>query len=345
MVDKPALPMINDLCVVTPVYNDWTSLWVLLDRLNKAAEGLQTRVFVTVVDDGSTDLPEEPAEALAGLTSLIGVEIVHLALNMGHQRAIAIGLCVAAEDHDLDAILVMDGDGEDPPESIATLLEAVGDLKDFCIVAQRRKRTETLTFKVSYVIYKSLFRIVTGKQINFGNFSLTSRGYARRLVMISDLWNNLAAAILRSRIPVKRLPVDRGRRYAGNSKMNFVSLIVHGFSGISVYVETILVRLLLLTVVLGLLTFVSVVTVVLLRLIFPEHASPGWATTVSFGMIIILTQVCLTAITSLLLLLNSRSQQQIRPIKEFRSYIESCRLLVGRRPNPAGVATKTVNQL
>jgi len=117
--------------------------------------------------------------------------------------------------------------------------------------------------------------------------------------------------------------------------MNFVSLIIHGFSGISVYAETILVRLLLLTVLLSVLTVVSIAAVFLLRLFFPAHATPGWATTVSFGMIIILTQVCLTAITSLLMLLNSRVQLLIRPIKEFRAYIESRELLVGRRPNPA----------
>jgi polyisoprenyl-phosphate glycosyltransferase len=327
--------MIKEICIVIPVYNDWTSLWILLDRLNQVAKTSQAGIFVTVINDGSTELPQEPSTLLAGLTALMGVEVVQLALNMGHQRAIAIGLCVAVEDHNLDGILVMDGDGEDPPESIPMLLEAAGDRDDFCIVARRRKRTEKLTFRLSYVVYKSLFRIVTGKQINFGNFSLTSRGYARRLAMISDLWNNLAAAILRSRIPVQRLPVDRGHRYSGSSKMNFVSLIIHGFSSISVYAETILVRLLLLTVLLSVLTFLSIVVVFFLRIFFPAHATPGWATTVSFGMIIILTQVCLTTISSLLMLLNSRVQHLIRPVKEFRAYIESRRLLVGRRPNPA----------
>ena len=79
---------------------------------------------------------------------------------------------------DADAVLVMDGDGEDPPEAIPALLAQAGDRKDFCIVAQRRKRTEKISFKLSYMVYKTVFRLVTGKQISFGNFSLTSISYA-----------------------------------------------------------------------------------------------------------------------------------------------------------------------
>jgi polyisoprenyl-phosphate glycosyltransferase len=324
--------MINSLCVVVPVYNDWVSLRVLLERLNEVAKTLGVEVFVTAVDDGSTEPVDGSLDDLSGLTSLRGVEVVHLALNVGHQRAIAIGLCVAVESHNLDAVVVMDGDGEDPPESIAALLGRIGDRKNFCIVAQRRKRTETVGFRLSYLLYKGVFRLVTGKGISFGNFSLTSRDYARRLVMISDLWNNLAAAVLRSRLPVDKVPVDRGRRYAGNSKMNFVSLVVHGMSGISVYAETIFVRLLLVSIVLVLLTAASIVGLLILRIFYPLHATPGWATTISFGMIIIFMQVFFTALTSILTLLNSRVQRLVLPLLEYRHYIASKRLLVGELP-------------
>ena len=329
--------MVKSLCVVVPVYNDWASMVILLDHLNAVAQKLDVSIFVSAVDDGSTEPFELGPEDFARLTSLMGFEIVHLALNVGHQRAIAIGLCSAVEDYDLDAVLILDGDGEDPPESLPTLLEATAGRDEFCIVAQRRKRTEKITFKASYLVYKGLFRFVTGKEINFGNFSMTSRGYARRLVMVSDLWNNLAAAVLRSRLPVKRVPVDRGHRYAGSSKMNFTSLIVHGLSGISVYAETIFVRLLILTAMVATMTVVAIVIVFFLRIFYPEHATPGWATTVSFGMIIILTQVFFTAISSILMLLNNRVQRLILPVKEFRHYVGVKRLLVGRRPGTADV--------
>ena len=326
--------MNKGLCIVVPVYNDWASALILLDRLNEVAKNVGVPIYVNLVDDGSTELFDETTvPKIQSFTHLMGAEIVHLALNVGHQRAIAIGLCVAVQDHDLDAILVMDGDGEDPPEAIPSLLAATTGRAEFCVVAQRRKRTEKLTFKASYIVYKSVFRLVTGREINFGNFSLTSRGYARRLVMVSDLWNNLAAGVLRSRLPVQRVPIDRGHRYAGSSKMNFVSLVIHGLSGISVYAETIFVRLLLLTFIVAVLTFILIVTVFTLRIFFPAYATPGWATTVSFSMVIILAQVCFTAFSSILMLLNSRVQRLIIPFKEFRDYVGTRRLLGGRRPN------------
>ena len=324
--------MIDNVCVVVPVYNDWTSLKVLLDRLNEAAKTLRPHLFVTVVDDGSIEPMEDSIGDLSALTALQGIEVVHLAVNVGHQRAIAIGLCLAAEDHNVDAALVMDGDGEDPPESLSTLLKSAEGRKDFCIVAQRRRRTEKISFKLSYLLYKGLFRLLTGKEISFGNFSLTSRVYLRRLVMISELWNNLPAAILRSRLPVEKVPIDRGRRYAGSSKMNFVSLIVHGLSGISVYADAIFVRMLLLTIFLVSFAGVTIATVLFLRIFHPQYATPGWATTVSFGMIIILMQVFFTTISSILMLLNSRVQRLVLPILEYRPYIASRRLLVGQMP-------------
>jgi glycosyltransferase involved in cell wall biosynthesis len=324
--------MINNLCVVVPVYNDWISLKVLLVRLNEVAKTLGTNIFVTVVDDGSIEPLDGSVSDLSALTSLLGIQVVHLAVNVGHQRAIAIGLCVAAEDHNLDAALVMDGDGEDPPESISTLLKNAEGQKDFCIVAQRRKRMEKISFKLSYLVYKGVFRLVTGKEISFGNFSLISRGYLRRLVMISELWNNLAAAILHSRLPVDKVPIDRGHRYAGSSKMSFVSLVVHGLSGISVYANEIFARMLLLTIFMVSLTTISIATVLFLRIFYPQYATPGWATTVSFGMIIILMQVFFTTLSSILVLLNSRMQRLVLPLMEYRSYIASQRLLVGRMP-------------
>ena len=102
---------------------------------------------------------------------LEGVEVVHLLVNLGHQRAIAVGLCLAVEDADSDAVLVMDGDGEDRPQTIRFLAEPAEPMKDFCVVARRRGREETLLFKAGYQIYKFVFKIFTGKTINFGNFS------------------------------------------------------------------------------------------------------------------------------------------------------------------------------
>jgi hypothetical protein len=315
------------LRLVVPVFNDWVSCRSLLQDLDRVAASLPVRIAVTLVDDGSIDTPD--FSDISTLSNLESVEIVRLSVNLGHQRAIAIGVCVAVEDDNSDAVLIMDADGEDSPDTIAKLLEAAAGKNNFCIVAKRRKRSENLTFRLSYLIYKYVFKLLTAKQINFGNFSLLSRSYAQRLVRIPDLWNNLPAALLRSRLPIQFIPIDRAKRYAGKSQMNFTSLVVHGLSGISVYADTIFVRMLLLTIGMATAAAASIGGVVTLRVFFPQYATPGWPTTVSLGMMIILVQIFSVTLSSILMLLNSRVQRLIVPIADYRAYVEAREPLLG----------------
>lgn len=318
------------LRLIIPVYNDWASFHMLLHELDSVAASLPFQMFVSAVDDGSFDDAMPTLSDLSALQHLAGVEIITLAVNVGHQRAIAVGLCVAAQEHDFDAVLIMDADGEDPPSSIDALTRGIGDRKDFCIVAQRHKRVETASFKFFYLLYKLFFKLVTGKTINFGNFCILSSSNVNRLVMVSDLWNNLPAAILRSRLPLNFVPIHRGRRYAGKSKMNFTSLIVHGLSGISVYADTIFVRLLILSVVLVGLSVVLVAGLLTLRIFFPAHATPGWTTTITFGLTVIILQVLFTALSSILMLLNSRVQRLVLPKLDYLPYIRDRRVIFRR---------------
>jgi glycosyltransferase involved in cell wall biosynthesis len=321
---------VNKLRLIIPVYNDWISLGMLLRELDTTAATLPFQIFVSIIDDGSTEDPPPGFHDLSGLQHLVGVEIVTVSVNVGHQRAIAIGLCVAAQDHDADAVLIMDADGEDPPHSIQALTRNISGRTDFCFIAQSKKRVETLSFKAFYMLYKWFFQLVTGQSISFGNFCLLSRSYVDRLVMVSDLWNNLPAAIMRSQLPITLVPIRRGRRYAGKSKMNFSSLIVHGFSSMSVYADTIFVRLLLLSIGLFVSCFLLILAGFSLRLFSPTHATLDWTTTVAFSMIIILVQVLLTTISSILVLLNNRVQRLFIPLVDFHPYLAGRKLIFGR---------------
>jgi glycosyltransferase involved in cell wall biosynthesis len=315
------------LRVLVPVFNDWESFSILLRALDLVAARLPCVVTVTAIDDGSTKSAAEIFRLTDGYQFLSKIEIVRLAVNVGHQRAIAVGLCIAADAAESDAVLIMDSDGEDPPEAIEQLLARAAGREEFCVVAARRKRSESWKFKASYLVYKTIFKLVTGKKIGFGNFSLISAGYARRLEMLPDLWNNLPAAVLRSRLPIDEVLVDRGKRYAGKSQMNFTSLIVHGFSAISVYADTIFVRLLIATIGLVAFSVIAVATVLGLRLFVPAHATPGWATTVTLGLTIILMQLFFVTLTSMLSLLNSRVQRLMLPIQDYKPYVRTIELV------------------
>ncbi|HXS42461.1 MAG TPA: glycosyltransferase [Stellaceae bacterium] len=308
------------LQIVVPVFNDWDSFERLLDDIGSACAALAFKISVIGVDDGSTDSLPPTLRHPKHFTTLSRVEILKLGANVGHQRAIAVGLSRAVAETDADAFVVMDSDGEDRPRDIPRLLDAASGLTEFAVVAERRLRATSALFKLLYALYKMTFAILTGANINFGNFCLISRGYAERLVMTADLWNNLPAALLRSRVPIVHFPADRGPRYAGTSKMNYVSLIVHGMSGISVYSDAIFVRMLIATGGLALLSAVAITAIVAIRL-FTDLATPGWATTVVFGVVILMFQAIVSTLTTMLLLLNNRSQRAVVPARDYGDHV------------------------
>lgn len=307
--------------IVLPVFNDWPSFLALIKDLDIMAREHRYCLDIVISDDGSTDPAPQDLYSVGPLTNIASVLHLRLALNVGHQRALAVGLCAALDDESAQRFVLMDADGEDRPEDIPKLVASSELAPRGVSVAQRRRRSERLFFRIFYKAYKAAFVILTGKEVSFGNFSLLSREQAERLSMVSELWNNLPAAIMRSRIPINFVPIDRGKRYLGSSKMNFVQLSLHGISAYSVYTDAILVRLLIVTFILGIAGACLSALVLSLRLFLPNYATPGWATTVIFGTAIIVCQVMFTTLMTALLLLNNRTQRLLIPALESKYYI------------------------
>ena len=102
-----------------------------------------------------------------------------------------------------------------------------------------------LSFAVFYHLYRHLHRALTGVRVRVGNFSILPFAYLSTLVAMSELWNHYAAAVFRSKLAFRMIPIPRGTRIAGSSKMNFVALVSHGLSAISVFGDIVGVRLLI----------------------------------------------------------------------------------------------------
>jgi hypothetical protein len=125
--------------------------------------------------------------------------------------------------------------------------------------------------------------------MRIGNFSVVPDKILHRLVVVSEVWNHYAVGTLKARVEYEEVDTYRGLRLAGKSKMNFVSLVMHGLSAISVYGDTVGVRLLIGTCALILLIILGIVTAVIIRLT-TTLAIPGWATYVTALLLIILMQ-------------------------------------------------------
>ena len=231
----------SGIVVVMPLYEDWEAARALLPRLGEALAGAGLEATLVVVDDGSHvrgELPLPPRGILGGT-------LVRLRRNLGHQRALCVGLTWIHAYLPGSTTVVMDADGEDDPADVPRLcaeLAASGGEK--VVFAARHRRSESLVFRLGYAGYRLLHRVLVGLPVRVGNFSVLPWSALRRLVVAEELWNHYAAAVVRGRLPRLELPARRARRLAGSSTMHFVPLVVHGLSAIAVFADLASVRLL-----------------------------------------------------------------------------------------------------
>ncbi|MCB1463506.1 MAG: glycosyltransferase [Nitratireductor sp.] len=283
----------HDVVVMMPVYEDRASAVRLMRDI---ADVLTGPVYVVAIEDGST-LNRLQACDIEG-SGLRG-EVVVLARNVGHQRAIATGLAHVARTMSVGKLAVMDSDGEDSPGDLPVLLDRVDGGVDV-VFASRRRRSESLAFRTFYVIYRLLFQLLTGRVIQFGNFAAMNGLAVRRLSVMQECWVHFAAAIMVSRLSIATVPVDRGSRYGGTSKMNFVTLVLHGMRSVMVFAEDVLVRMGLLCAALFVAAAIGIPTAIALKL--AGMATPGWLTSAAGLLIVILIQAGILTLVTLMVL-------------------------------------------
>jgi hypothetical protein len=309
----------ENIVICIPLLDDWESATVLIRQIDMVCAQLPVAAEVLLVDDGSTAIP--PAELGKGTTSLKRIDILHLRRNLGHQRAIAIGLAYIQENRPCSAVVVMDGDGEDLPRDIPRLLDRLtSDRERSVVFAKRRRRAEGLLFRTLYQVFKVVHRILTGRKVEVGNFSVIPREQLGRLVAVSETWNHYAASVFKAKIPVEMVPTDRAPRIAGTSKMNLVGLVTHGLSAMSVFADTVGVRLLLATCPMALLAVAGLLAVVVIRL-FTNLAIPGWTTIAACCLMIVLLQALVMSIVFVFVALHGRVNLTFLPIRDYRYFV------------------------
>lgn len=297
--------------IVTPVFEDREAS----TQLFKEIALIDKSFFVVAVDDGSI---REPVSLSSISNAGISGVVVKLNRNVGHQRAIAAGICYASEMYPKANIIVMDSDGEDVPDTIPLLLERLKDSNIDVVVAQRTQRVETIKFKAFYKLYKLVFQLLCGRIISFGNFMAMTPVAARRLAHMQELWIHVAGCVLVSKLRLKLSPIARGPRYAGKSKMNFVGLALHGFRALMVFAEDVLVRVGVACSLLAVLAISGSLLALLLK--YLDFATPGWFS-IALGilMLVFLQTGALTLMTLMLTgVVRNFSNSKI----DYRNFVE-----------------------
>ena len=252
--------------ILIPNYNDWQSVFKLLENIDLVIAGLEEEVSVLIVNDAST---EQRPEISLNLNNLKSIQVINMKENRGHARCNAAGLKYINEREDVDYVIPMDGDGEDRPEEIRLLIEKAKEYPDTVITANRIKRSEGLLFKFCYLIHKYLTFVFTGQSIKFGNYTCLTKSAVDKMSKEAATWSSFSGSLSKTVKDRRSVPSIRGPRYFGPSKMSFVNLLKHSLSIVAVYKFTVLIRsIIFLAVYIFLVSqYISVVTFIPIALV------------------------------------------------------------------------------
>lgn len=208
------------ISIVIPIFNEELIVEKLISRLQKATSGLQYHFEFCLVDDGSKD------QTLKKLLELQKDEqrlkIIKLTRNWGHQNAFNAGICNACGD----ALILMDGDLEDPPEMIPDFLIKWEEGYEVVYTVKKSRHLNWWNKWLFNLFYKllSLFSEVAVEQ-HSGMFSLIDKKVSDHLIKCKE--KNKFYVGLRSFMGYRQisLPYDREARFAGVPKQNFRRLV------------------------------------------------------------------------------------------------------------------------
>jgi glycosyltransferase involved in cell wall biosynthesis len=312
---------VQQLLLVIPVFNDWESFATLLTCLDQALAQAGMQATVLGVDDGSTRPDRMRTLIEHSFQAIAPVHLLRLRRNLGHQRAIAIGLAYAQAHYVADMVVVMDSDGEDTPEETIRLIRAcAANHYEKIVFARRAQRSESWLFRSFYWVYRKTYRLLTGADIRVGNFSVIPFALLHRLVSVSEIWSHYAAGVLRSRLPHVDIPTCRGYRYHGKSTMNFVALVTHGLSAIAVHGEIVGARLLVASCLLIGMAMAGLVAIIGVRLL-TNWAIPGWSSYLAVALISVILQAFIMSVAFMFLVLVGRNNTSFLPHRDYEHFV------------------------
>ena len=227
------------IIILIPVFNDWDSLKKLIEEINQNIKDFKHINFeCLIVNDAS--LMDRPK--LIKPNHLKSFEILNMKKNKGHARCNAFGIRHVYQNKQFDYLILMDGDGEDRPNEINSLLNTINEEPHISVVAKRVKRSEGPFFQLLYQTHKLITFIFTGKKINFGNYSILTKRDVEKIYSEASLWSSFSGTIKKSIKELNEINSFRGLRYFGPSQMSLFKLLIHSFSIIAVFKYQVFLR-------------------------------------------------------------------------------------------------------
>ena len=227
------------ILILIPVFNDWDSLKKLINEINENIKDYNNISFECLIVNDASTISQPKMTRPENIKSL---EVLNMIENRGHARCNAFGIRYVYENKKFDNLILMDGDGEDRPEEIKSLVNKIENTPMVSVVAKRVQRSEGPLFQLLYKIHKFVTFIFTGKNMNFGNYCLLTKKDVEKLHSKASLWSSFSGTVKKHLTNLNEVDSIRGVRYFGPSKMSLLNLAIHSFSIIAVFKNTVFLR-------------------------------------------------------------------------------------------------------
>lgn len=216
------------LSVVAPMHNEEETVDAFYERVRTALDGLGPFELV-IVDDGSSDRTPELLDRLA--SSDPRVAVIHLSRSFGHQAALTAGL----EHARGDAVAMIDGDLQDPPELIADMLERWRDGADVVYAVRSERAGETrMKLATANWFYRLFARVAqVDLEKNSGDFRLLDRRALDALLSMRERNRFLRGMTVWIGFTQTAIPYERDGRYAGETKFTPRRMVRFAFDAIT----------------------------------------------------------------------------------------------------------------
>jgi dolichol-phosphate mannosyltransferase len=266
--------------IVVPLYNEAENVAPLLARISAAIEPIRAQFDheIVLVNDGSTD--GTLAAIRAEMHRRSAIVLVNLSRNFGHQLAATAGIEIATGD----AVILMDGDLQDPPELIEDFLRKWREGYDVVYAVRRTRKGESrfklFTARAFYRIIKRLTKIAI--PLDTGDFRLMSRRAVEAVRRLPERHRFLRGMVSWVGFNQAAIEYDRDVRYAGETKYPLSKMLRFAMDGITSFSDVPLRFASYFGFTVSVIAFVYAVIVIVLKMfsLKPVFYTPGWASTI-----------------------------------------------------------------
>lgn len=270
-----------ELSIVVPLFNESSLLTELHERLSKAASLVSSNFEIVFVNDGSKDKTFEQLKLLA--SQFPEVRFINLSRNFGHQIAVSAGLdnCLGK------AVVIIDGDLQDPPEIIPELYKKYQEGHEVVYARRRKREGETVFKKFTARLFYRILNGITNIDIplDTGDFRLIDRKVVEVLKNMPEKNKFLRGQIAWMGFSQTYVEFDRSERKSGVTGYTFKKMLKLALDGITGFSDVPLRLVTNAGIIVSAISFLVIIYALAKHFVFGETIT-GWTSLIVSSMFI-----------------------------------------------------------